>query len=152
MLVQGKDASVDKLVESPGFHPGKFIAGASPTRGANHHCRILKLVNEDRLWGVRSSVGPRTVDPMRRVQLSYTPPKSVAFGLRWFKSSSCNQALSYSWSSIPDSHSGDVEFESPKSCHLKDPRSKLITVYIGSTPIQITWSRLSGLGCFMFGI
>ena len=32
---------------------------------------------------------------------------------------------------------------------LKDPRSKLITVYIGSTPIQITWSRLSGLGLFL---
>lgn len=78
----------------------RTFAGASPTRGAIY-CRILKLVNEDRLWGVRSSVGPRTVDPMRRVQLSYTPPKSVAFGLRWFESSSYNQPHSNRSSSQP---------------------------------------------------
>lgn len=33
---------------------------------------------------------------------------------------------------------------------LKDPRSNALMVYIGSTPIQITWSWLSGLGS-LFG-
>ena len=30
MLVQGKDASVDKLVESPGFHPGHLPVQVRP--------------------------------------------------------------------------------------------------------------------------
>lgn len=34
---------------------------------------------------------------------------------------------------------------------LKDPRSNALMVYIGSTPIQITWSWLSGLG-FLFSL
>ena len=51
--------------------------------------QVCGVVKRSRLWDARSSVGPRTVDPMRRVRLSCIPPKSAAFGLRWFESITC---------------------------------------------------------------
>ena len=87
------------------------------------------MVNEERLWGISETASHFTVYEVAPDRPRHTPPKSLAFGLRWFDSSSYNQALSYSWSSIPDSHSGDVEFESPKSCHLKGTSSNMIVVH-----------------------
>lgn len=41
----------------------------------------IPVVGSRILWGVRSSVGPRTVDPVRRVQLPYTPPFQLGLWL-----------------------------------------------------------------------
>lgn len=53
------------------------------------------MANEDRLWGISETASHFTVYEVAPDRPRHTPPKSVAFGLRWFESSSYNQPHSY---------------------------------------------------------